>query len=191
MITVKPVQQNLDVTIPPSPWVMAHAPKIKAGGRVLDYACGTGRHALWLASQGFEVVAIDKDQALLDQIDLQAESIKAGSIKTLQFDLETFAWNLDHLGLFDGVIVTNYLYRPFLKNISKLLKNNGLLIYETFAVGNEAYGKPSNPDFLLRPNELLGLADMMHILAYEDLLISVPKPACVQRVCAVPLQSKT
>jgi len=191
LITVKPVQQNLDVTIPPSPWVMAHAPKIKAGGRVLDYACGTGRHALWLALQGFEVVAIDRDESLLHQLDLQAHSIKAGSIQTLQFDLETANWNLDHLGLFDGVVVTNYLHRPFLKNIAKLLKNNGLLIYETFAVGNEAYGKPSNPDFLLRPNELLGFADTMHILAYEDLLISVPKPACVQRVCAVPLQSKT
>lgn len=182
---------HLDLTIPPSTWVMAHAAKLAPKSRVLDYACGTGRHALWLASQGFEVVAIDRDENLLHQLDLQAQQLKAGSIKTLVCDLETPLWDLDHLGLFDGVVVTNYLYRPFLKNIPKLLNNNGLLIYETFAIGNEVYGKPSNPDFLLRPNELLGLADRMQILAYEDLLISVPKPACVQRVCAVPLQSKT
>jgi hypothetical protein len=94
------------------------------------------------------------------------------------------------LGQFDAVIVTNYLYRPYLKNITKLLNPMGFLIYETFAIGNEAYGKPSNPNFLLQPNELLNLAENMKILAFEDLTVQTPKPACVQRLCAVPLQSK-
>jgi hypothetical protein len=97
---------------------------------------------------------------------------------------------LSHLGTFDAVIVTNYLYRPFLQKLPNLLNSQGVLIYETFALGNEAFGKPSNPDFLLKPNELLGFASIMRILAYEDLTVSQPKPACVQRVCAVPLQSK-
>jgi hypothetical protein len=97
---------------------------------------------------------------------------------------------LESLGQFDALIVTNYLYRPHLHKLTKFLNNNGFLVYETFAVGNEAYGKPSNPDFLLKPNELLSFAENMQILAYEDLIIQTPKPACVQRVCAVPLQSK-
>ena len=165
--------------------MQTHAAKIAQGGRVLDYACGPGRHALWLAKQGFDVVAIDRDQASLDQIKQQNPSIHVENL-----DLEGVDWPLDHLGRFDAVVVTNYLYRPFLKKLPSLLNSQGVLIYETFALGNEAFGKPSNPDFLLKPNELLGFSENMQILAFEDRFIDDPKPACIQRICAVPLQSK-
>ena len=187
LITVKP---HSDLSVPPSEWVVTHAQKIKPNGRVLDYACGSGRHTFYLAQQGFSVLAIDRDQEALNQIQLQSKSISQASIETACFDLEGPTWGLDHLGQFDAVIVTNYLYRPYLKNITKLLNPMGFLIYETFAIGNEAYGKPSNPNFLLQPNELLNLAENMKILAFEDLTVQTPKPACVQRLCAVPLQSK-
>jgi SAM-dependent methyltransferase len=178
LITVKSHQE---LSVPASDWVQTHASKIKVGGRVLDYACGSGRHAVWLAKQGFQVMAIDRDLASLQQIKSSHPDL---AIQTEAIDLETDAWPLGHLGQFDAVIVTNYLYRPF-------LNSQGVLIYETFALGNEAFGKPSNPDFLLKPNELLGFASNMRILAYEDLTVTQPKPACVQRVCALPLQSKT
>lgn len=184
MITVKSMS-HAQITIGPSEWVQTHAAKIAQGGRVLDYACGPGRHALWLAKQGFDVVAIDRDQASLDQI-----NSRQASIHTENIDLEAATWSLDHLGTFDAVVVTNYLYRPFLKKLPSLLNSQGVLIYETFALGNEAFGKPSNPDFLLKPNELLGFSENMQILAFEDRFIDDPKPACIQRICAVPLQSK-
>jgi SAM-dependent methyltransferase len=189
LITAK---SHLDlVSVPPSPWVATHAKSFRPQARVLDYACGSGRHTLWLAQQGFELVAIDRDQAALNQIQEKAENIPSGSIKTICLDLEGELWNLESLGQFDAIIVTNYLYRPHLHKLPKLLNKNGFLVYETFAVGNEAYGKPSNPDFLLKPNELLSFAQNMKILAFEDLIVQIPKPACVQRLCAVPLQSKT
>ena len=184
LITGKPIS-HADITVGPSAWGQTHAAKIVPGGRVLDYACGSGRHAIWMAKQGFDVVAIDRDQASLDQIKSQQASIRTENI-----DLEAATWSLDHLGTFDAVVVTNYLYRPFLKKLPTLLNSQGVLIYETFALGNEAFGKPSNPDFLLKPNELLGFSENMQILAFEDRLIDEPKPACIQRVCAVPLQSK-
>ncbi len=181
------VNLHQDLTIPASDWVVRHASQIPAGGRVLDYACGTGRHAVYLAQQGFQVVAIDRDQALLEQIKTKHPDLP---ITTHPIDLESGSWGLADFGLFDAVVVTNYLYRPYLMKLPTLLNSSGVLIYETFAQGNEAYGKPSNPDFLLKPNELLGFAETMRILAYEDLVVTTPKMACVQRVCAVPLQSK-
>lgn len=174
----------------PSPWVLTHAKNFLKGARVLDYACGSGRHTLWLVEQGFEVVAIDKDQEALNRLQEKARDLPIGSVKTICLDLEGETWDLETLGCFDAVIVTNYLYRPHLTKIPKLLNKNGFLVYETFAIGNEAFGKPSNPNFLLKPNELLSFAQNMKILAYEDLVIQVPKPACVQRLCAHPLQSK-
>lgn len=187
MITTK---SHFDlVSVPPSPWVVTHAKSFRLKARVLDYACGSGRHTLWLAQQGFEVVAVDRDQEALNQIQEKVKNIPTGSIKTVCLDLEGELWDLDSLGQFDALVVTNYLYRPHLHKLPKLLNKNGFLVYETFAVGNEAYGKPSNPNFLLKPNELLSFVENMQILAYEDLTILTPKPACVQRVCAVPLQS--
>jgi SAM-dependent methyltransferase len=185
------INLHQDLTVPASDWVVQHATKIKPGGRVLDYACGSGRHTIYLAKQGFQVLAIDRDSDSLAQIkETQAQKYPDLTIDTLNLDLESANWNLTELGTFDGVVVTNYLYRPHLLKLPDLLKPDGVLIYETFALGNEAYGKPSNPDFLLKPNELLNLAEKMRILAYEDRVVSSPKMACIQRVCAVPLQSK-
>lgn len=185
------INLHQDLTVPASDWVVQHATKIKPGGRVLDYACGSGRHTIYLAKQGFQVLAIDRDSDSLAQIkETQAQKYPDLTIDTLNLDLESANWNLTELGAFDGIVVTNYLYRPHLMKLPDLLKPDGVLIYETFALGNEAFGKPSNPDFLLKPNELLNLAERMRILAYEDRVVSSPKMACIQRVCAVPLQSK-
>ena len=188
MITVK---SCVGADLTPSEWVVKHAPKIRTGGRVIDYACGSGRHSLWLAAQGYEVLAIDRDPNALLAIDEQAEQLSIPQITTQLIDLEGDIWPFNDLGVWDGLVVTNYLYRPFLHKLPSLLKDEGVLIYETFALGNEAFGKPSNPDFLLRPNELLGISENMTILAYEDFQIQSPKRACIQRICAVPLQSKT
>lgn len=101
-----------------------------------------------------------------------------------QSDLEHGPWPLAGLQ-FDGVIVTNYLHRPLFPRILDALSPTGLLVYETFAAGNERFGKPTNPDFLLRPGELLDVAlGRLHVIAYEDLEVTTPKPARIQRICA-------
>ena len=190
MITVK---EAVGADLTASAWVTQHAPKIPRGGRVMDYACGHGRHTFWLASQGYEVLAIDQNQDALAAIAEKADQLGL-PVKTQVIDLEENNWSLagsEHAKAYDGLIVTNYLYRPFLPRLPELLKDHGVLIYETFAQGNEVFGKPSSPDFLLCPNELLGFGRNMQILAYEDLEIHSPKRACIQRICAVPLQSKT
>ena len=165
----------------PSPWVTRWLPLVPAGGRVLDVACGGGRHALLAARQGHEVLAIDRDAAAL-----QALSGKAKRLQVLQADLELGAWPLLPTVRFDAVIVTNYLYRPLWPHLLAAVGEGGVLIYETFAAGNETVGRPANPDFLLRPGELLEVARQgLRTVAYEDGFISSPKPAFVQRLCAV------
>jgi SAM-dependent methyltransferase len=145
---------------------------------VLDLACGSGRHSRFLAALGFRVCAVDRDT--------QALSALAGvaGIAIRQCDLESGPWPLAGLQ-FDGVIVTNYLHRPLFPRILDALLPTGLLVYETFAAGNERFGRPANPDFLLRPGELLEVArGRLHVVAYEDLEVTTPKPARIQRICA-------
>jgi SAM-dependent methyltransferase len=149
-------------------------------GEILDLACGSGRHARFLAGLDWEVLAVDRDP--------QALALAAGvGITTLQHDLEApgAAWPFAP-GRFAGIVVTNYLHRPLLADLAASLAPDGILIYETFAQGNEAYGKPSNPAFLLAPGELLDFARAqgLQVLAYEDVLTSSPRPARVQRLCA-------
>jgi SAM-dependent methyltransferase len=149
-------------------------------GEALDLACGSGRHARLLASLGHAVIALDRDA--------QALAAAAGQgIAPLQHDLEApgAAWPFAP-GRFAGIVVTNYLHRPLFGQIAAALAPDGMLIYETFARGNEIFGKPSNPDFLLSPGELLDLAGRggLRVLAYEDGVIERPKPARVQRLCA-------
>lgn len=168
-----------------SEWVKRYSPFIAQGSRVLDLAAGSGRHSLYLAGQGFSVLAVDRDMAALETL-LQSKGDL--DIEIEQLDLEGLAWPLaDRAGLFDAVVVTNYLYRPYLQLIPDLLVEGGVLIYETFAHGNAAFGKPSNPDFLLQNGELLDFAARhnLHVLAYEDLYEAETKPAMVQRLCAV------
>jgi SAM-dependent methyltransferase len=162
-----------------SPWVRRFAPIVPAG-EVLDLACGSGRHARLFAQRGHPVLAVDRDP--------QALAAASGSgIVTLQLDLEVEGapWPFD-AGRFAGIVVTNYLHRPLLAPLCASLAPGGVLIYETFALGNEAFGKPSNPAFLLHPGELLDMAAAagLKVLAYEDGVVADPKPARMQRLCA-------
>jgi len=162
-----------------SAWVRRFAERIPAGGPVLDLAAGGGRHTRLFLALGHPVTAVDRDvAALADLRDNPAATI-------LTADLESGRpWPLGDRR-FGGVIVTNYLHRPLLPAIVAAVAPGGCLIYETFAVGNERFGKPSNPDFLLRPDELLdAVRDKLTVIAYENLQVAAPRPAVVQRIAA-------
>lgn len=162
----------------PSGWVERWAAFIPAGGRVLDLACGAGRHARFLAARGLRVLAVDRDVTAL------SSNGPHEGIEARRADLERDPWPFAG-ELFDGIVVTNYLYRPLLATLVRSVADRGVLVYETFAAGNERYGRPSNPDFLLRPGELLEVVrGQLRVLAYEELLVTSPRPAMVQRICA-------
>lgn len=141
---------------------------------MLDVACGSGRHLRWLASHGFEVTGVDRDAAAL--ANLQAFG------RTVVADLEVGPWPLPG-ETFDALVVTNYLWRPLWPALRASLASGGVLIYETFALGNEVFGKPSNPAFLLRPGELLEACRGLHVVAYEEGRLDAP-PRCIQRIVA-------
>ncbi len=163
----------------PSVWVTKCSKLLRPSSTVLDLACGSGRHAHYLASRGHDVTALDKSPEALSKI---SSSI---GIHTYEFDLEVGAWPFSERK-FDAIVVTNYLYRPIIQNIVNTLSPSGILIYETFMVGNERFGRPSNPDFLLRPNELIDETHKkLQILLYEAGRVSDPKPSLIQRICAV------
>ncbi|MEP7069514.1 MAG: class I SAM-dependent methyltransferase [Usitatibacter sp.] len=162
--------------LPPSAWVQRWAAAIRPGGVVLDVAAGSGRHARWLARMGFEVEAVDRDASLF-------AGAPAG-VKVIEADIEAGPWPFAGRR-FDGIVVTNYLHRPLLAVLAASLEAGGVLIYETFATGNERFGKPSNPDFLLAPGELLeAVRGRLRVIAYEDLTVSEPRPAALQRLAA-------
>ncbi len=160
----------------PSPWVVRFAPAIEPGGAVLDVACGTGRHARFLEARGHRVTGIDRD----------ADALAAsGATETIAFDLETGApWPLAGRR-FAAVVVTNYLHRPLFPQLVAALADGGVLIVETFAVGQARFGRPSNPAFLLRPGELLDACRSLDVVAYEDGLVGSPPRASIQRIAAV------
>ena len=163
----------------PSRWVRRFAPLVPPG-EVLDLACGSGRHARLFAALGHPVLALDRDP--------QALASAAGEgIQTMRHDLEldAAAWPFA-AGRFAGIVVTNYLHRPLMPSLLTSLAPGGILVYETFAIGNETFGKPSNPNFLLRRAELLDIARSggLSVIAFEDGCIDQPKPAMVQRLCA-------
>ena len=159
----------------PSSWVTRFAPLIRDGGSVLDLACGSGRHLRWLAERGWHVTGVDRDAAAL-------EPLRALG-KVLVADLENDPWPLPGRR-FDGIVVTNYLWRALLPTIAGSLAAGGVLIYETFAQGQETIGKPSNPDFLLAPGELLQAFAGLRVVAFEDGYDSEPA-RYVQRLAAV------
>lgn len=166
---------NLDV---PSAWIQHWASQLPSGATVLDVACGGGRHARFFAARGHPVAAVDRDPAAI------AALSAVPGVTALCADIEGGPW--PYAGRqFSAVVVTNYLCRSLFPALIAAVAPGGLLIYETFADGNAAYGRPANPDFLLRRGELLEWAQGMQILGFEDLTVEQPKPAVVQRICAV------
>ena len=161
----------------PSAWVTRWAAALPAGATVLDLACGSGRHLRWLASRGLRVTGVDRDEAALRHL----QQMQVGA-ELIQADLEAGPWPLAGR-VFDAVVVTNYLWRPLLPQVVDSVASGGLLIYETFGAGNGQFGRPSRPDFLLRPGELLEAARSLRVLGYEDGYLAAP-PRLVQRICA-------
>ncbi len=163
----------------PSDWVVRFADAVPAGGAVLDLACGGGRHTRLFLERGHTVVAVDRDLAGL------ADQAGQENLEQIQVDLEDGRPFPLRGRRFAGVVVTNYLFRPLLAPLVAAVAPGGVLIYETFARGNERFGRPSNPDFLLEPGELLeAVRGRLRVLAYEDLIVERPKPAAVQRISA-------
>jgi SAM-dependent methyltransferase len=156
----------------PSDWVRRWGDLVSAGP-VLDVACGAGRHALLFAERGLEVIGVDREP----------QSIRG--VKFVQADLEApgAAWPFGSQR-FAAIVVTNYLHRPLLPQLGAALAEDGLLIYETFMRGNEKYGRPSNPAFLLQPGELLRAFSALEPIAFEQGYVERPKRAMIQRLCA-------
>jgi SAM-dependent methyltransferase len=163
----------------PSPWIARFAALAKAGARVLDVACGHGRHSLFFAARGCRVTAVDRDPEALAQLAAIAE------VTAVVHDLESDAWPLGATR-FDVVVVTNYLHRALFPQLLHAVASDGLLLYETFAAGNEAFGKPSNPRFLLTEGELLRVVGgVLTVVAFEQGAIAGERPAVLQRIAAV------
>ena len=162
----------------PSAWVCRWAAALGDGERVLDFAGGAGRNLPPLLERGARVTVVDRDPEALAQLPAGVERLCA--------ELETGAWPLRGRR-FDAVVCCNYLFRPRLDLLAALVARGGLLVYETFAQGNERFGRPSRPDFLLRRGELLQVAMRagLEVIAYEDGRVSAPRPAMMQRVCAL------
>lgn len=169
-----------DAVLQPSRWIARFAGLVAPGARVLDVAAGTGRHARLFAARGAEVVAVDRDEEAL------AALRDVTGIQTRVADLEGAAWPLSREN-FDAIVVTNYLHRPRLRDLLGALAGDGVLLYETFAAGNERFGRPSKPDFLLRNGELLNLVrGYCTVVAFEQGSIeNGAQPAVVQRLAAV------
>lgn len=159
----------------PSAWVQRWSHLVPAGGSVLDVACGHGRHLRWFAGRGHSVTGIDRSP--------EAIAAVAHIGRALQADIENGPWPVPG-ERFDAVLVTNYLWRPLLPTLMDSVADGGVLIYETFATGNETVGKPSRPDFLLRPGELLQACAGLQVVAFEDGFLDRPE-RFIQRIAAV------
>jgi SAM-dependent methyltransferase len=186
------MQSHLDLT-PPSSWVQRFAHLVKSGGSLLDVACGAGRHSQLFAGMGCAVTALDVSGEALAIV-----SRHSPSVRTVQADIENANWPLrsdgvygvdgtnDQFEAFDAIIVTHYLHRPLMPTLLASLADGGVLIYETFAAGNESVGKPSRPDFLLQRGELLALCQDLNVVAFEDGFLSSPD-RFVQRIVATKM----
>ena len=162
----------------PSAWVARFAELVPAGGEVLDLAAGGGRHSRFFLMRGHPVLAVDRDLTAL-------AGLEEDRLTCLTADLEAGAWPFDGRR-FAGVVVTNYLHRPLLPLLVEAVTEGGALVYETFAVGNEAFGRPRNPDFLLRSGELLdAVRGRLEVAAYEQGEVVEPRRAVIQRIAAV------
>ena len=156
----------------PSEWIVRWAPSVERGP-VLDLACGWGRHARFFRDKGFEVVALDRSPVQIEGVECIRADLEDGS-----------PWPLEGRR-FGAIVVANYLHRPLFPRLAEALAPGGVLLYETFMLGNERFGRPSNPDFLLRPGELREAFAALEALGFEEGEVARPKPAMVQRICAV------
>lgn len=163
-----------------SAWIQRWSHLVRPAGRVLDVACGGGRHLQWFAARGHAVTGVD--------IDVQAAAARVPQARLVQADIEHGPWPLTtpHSApeTFDAVVVTHYLWRPLLPTLLASLAPGGVLLYETFAQGHETVGRPSRPDFLLRPRELLDLCADLDVVAFEQGYLEAPA-RFVQRIAAV------
>jgi SAM-dependent methyltransferase len=168
---------------PPSPWIAENQKRldnVSTPGRVLDLACGRGRHARLLAARGEHVLAVDRDQAALAALEGEA------GIETLYCDLESGTpWPFAGEA-FRGLVITNYLHRPTLGRALGLVARGGLLLYETFGAGNERFGRPANPDFLAQPGEIAAAARAAGFGIEEEFFgeVAAPRAAILSRVAA-------
>lgn len=162
-----------------SAWIARFAPLIASGGTVLDLAAGHGRHTRFLLARGHRVTATDIDVSDLRDLEQHARC------EIIEADLETGKWPF--IGrAFGGIVVTNYLHRPHFSRLLAAVAPGGVLLIESFGAGNERYGRPRNPDFLLQPGELLQtFAGELQVVAYEHGLERAPRAAVRQRLCAV------
>ncbi len=168
----------------PSPWVIRFAALVRKGAAVLDIACGSGRHSLVFLDRGHAVTAVDRDLSRL------AVARHTPGFTVIEADLEADfddrrPWPLEGR-LFGAVVVTYYLHRPLFPSLIAALEPGGTLIYETFGLGNERFGRPRNPDHLLKSGELLeAVHGKLRVIAYEDIERPSPKRARIQRICAI------
>lgn len=166
-------------TEPPSAWVRRWSHLVPAHGRVLDIACGHGRHLQWFSSRGHAVTGVDRSPEAIAAVAPLGETILA--------DIENGPWPLladGQVRQFDAVVVTNYLWRPLFDVMAQSVAPGGVLIYETFSTGNETVGKPSRADFLLLSAELLSAFAGLRLIAFEEGFLEGPA-RFVQRLAAV------
>lgn len=163
----------------PSRWVMRFSRLVRPRGHVLDLAAGAGRHSQWFLASDHSVLAVDRDLAQLDWLEHPL-------LEKVEADLEgSDGWPLGDR-TFDAVVVTNYLWRSIFEDIVSAVRHDGVLIYETFAEGNERFGRPRRPEFLLQPGELLAkVAPRLEVVAYEHGYSDHPSARVVQRICAI------
>jgi SAM-dependent methyltransferase len=159
----------------PSAWVQRWTHLVPAGGAVLDVACGFGRHMRWFSQRGHPVTGVDRAPEAIDAVSSLGEAVLA--------DIENGPWPFPSR-TFGGVVVTNYLWRPLWPTLLQSVAPGGALIYETFTAGHESVGKPSRPDFLLQPGELLRACSELQVVAFEDGFLDEPA-RFVQRIAAV------
>lgn len=146
---------------------------------MLDLACGSGRNTRWLAEQGWQVQAVDRDEAAIAGLQ------NIPGVQAFAADVENSPWPFAGQQ-FDGIVVCRYLHRPLLPKLAEALAPGGVLIYETFMQGQEKFGRPQNPDFLLRPDELYeAYGRILSVVAFEQGIAETPKPVMIQRLCAV------
>ncbi|HET9646043.1 MAG TPA: class I SAM-dependent methyltransferase [Burkholderiaceae bacterium] len=160
----------------PSDWIRQWSHLVPPGATLLDVACGSGRHLCWFAEHGAQVTGVDRDAAAIAGLRGLGEMVQA--------DIENGPWPFGGRR-FDAIVVTRYLWRPLLPTLVASVAPGGVLLYETFATGNETVGRPSNPDFLLKPGELLdAVRGHLRVIAYEDGFLDAP-PRFIQRIAAV------